>query len=180
MDAATIMQIISNPISKKKVDGIAAESPGSARDLIELSLHSNHEVAFRAAWILEQIAFNLGPEFQKLVPEFIEAYLNLKNQSCQRHYTKILMCLSLPANIRYQLTNMDLEPVVCVTFQWLIDSDTPVAVRVNCMDILYNLREQHDWIPDELAAQIKFQMRNGSAALQSRGTRVLNRLLKRR
>lgn len=59
----------------------------------------------------------------------------------------------------------------------MIDPKCPVATRVNCMDVLYNLSSKHPWIKDELAAQIQYHLRNPSAALASRGNRVLKRIL---
>ncbi len=178
MDVATLIQKISKPIGKKEAGDLASKNAGSAHELIKLSLHPDYEIAFRAAWILEQIAFSQDAEFHTLASDFSRVYVKLKNESCQRHYTKIMMHLSLPENIGHQLVGIDLEPIVETTFEWLIDPDTPVAVRVNCMDILYNLRKRYDWISDELGAQIQFQMRDGSAALQSRGKKVLHRLSK--
>jgi hypothetical protein len=40
------------------------------------------------------------------------------------------------------------------------------------MDVLYNLKEIDGWIAGELRAQIEFQLKDGSAALQSRGKKV--------
>jgi hypothetical protein len=176
MDTATLIQRISKPISKQEADSLAQVNAQSAGELIKLSLLADYELAFRAAWILEQVAFLYDQEFHKLIPDFAAAYIKLENKSCQRHYTKMMMHLSVPAHIDHHLGGVDLDPIVETTFEWLIDADTPVAVRVNCMDILYNLRKKYDWIAGELEEQIRFQMREGSAALQSRGKRVLQRL----
>jgi hypothetical protein len=178
MDTATLIKRISKPIGKKETTILASANAHSVGELIKLSMAPDYEVAFRAAWILEQIAFAYDQEFHQVIPEFTAAYVKLNNESCQRHYTKIMMRLSQPGNIDYQLSVVDLEPIVEATFEWLISTNTPVAVRVNCMDILYNLRKKYDWIAEELAEKIQFQMRDGSAALQSRGRRVLHRLFR--
>lgn len=70
----------------------------------------------------------------------------------------------------------DMEPVVEKTFEWLICPRTPVAVRVNCMDILFNLKQEFPWIEEELKAQVTFFLHDGSAAMQSRGKAVLRKL----
>jgi hypothetical protein len=41
---------------------------------------------------------------------------------------------------------------------------------------LFNLRTRYPWIEEELANQIKFLMRNGTAAIQSRGRKLLAQL----
>jgi len=66
--------------------------------------------------------------------------------------------------------------IIGTTFEWMVYPQTPVAVKVNCMDVLYNLKEIDGWIADELRAQIEFQLKDGSAALQSRGRKVLKKL----
>ena len=62
-------------------------------------------------------------------------------------------------------------------FEWLINPHTPVAVRVNCMDVLYYMSPQFPWIKEELLAQIEFYLKDGSAALQSRGKGLLKKLI---
>ncbi len=104
-----------------------------------------------------------------------------KNRSCQRHFTKIMANVTATKNkVSYSLiVKTDaFEHVVETTFAWLIDEKTPVAVQANCLDILYNLSEQYGWIKDELASQTEFLLRNGSAAMQSRGKRILRKLNK--
>ena len=61
-------------------------------------------------------------------------------------------------------------------FEWLINLATPVAVRVNCLDILLNLRNEFPWIKEELQAQIEFYLRDGSPAMQSRGRKILRQV----
>jgi hypothetical protein len=68
------------------------------------------------------------------------------------------------------------EQLVEITFDWLIDPETPVAVKVNCMDILFPFAKEQSWIKDELRSQVQFLLNDGSAALQSRGKRILKKL----
>ncbi len=176
MDPAFLLKEISKPIGKKEVVSLATQSVNSVDELIKLCLHSNYEIAFRAAWILELVAVAYPERFNEKLSEFIDVYVRLTNQSCQRHFTKILMSLTNMQARQDRLSTNDLEAIVETTFEWMIDPQTPVAVRVNCMDILFDLRDMDNWIADELRAQIEFQLQSGSAALQSRGKRVLYKL----
>lgn len=74
------------------------------------------------------------------------------------------------------LINTHQEQIIETTFDWLIDPQTPVAVKVNCMDILLNFGKEQRWIPDELRSQVQFLLKDGSAAVQSRGKRILMKL----
>lgn len=102
-------------------------------------------------------------------------YPDQKNKSCQRHYTKIFMGL-LYGNRNVVLKSANLDTVTEATFEWLIHPGTPVAVTTNCMDILFCLIPYHCWIADELKLQMEFLLRNGDAAVQSRGKRILAKL----
>ncbi|WP_186461731.1 hypothetical protein [Mucilaginibacter pallidiroseus] len=43
-------------------------------------------------------------------------------------------------------------------------------------DILYCLTDRYDWIAAELENQIVFMMRDGTAAIQLRGKKIINSL----
>ena len=148
----------------------------SPDDLINLTMVNEQEVAFRAAWILEQVAIDHLENFKLFLAEFIETYLAQRNPSCQRHFTKIMMYLTDENNRESVFSDIDPDPIIEVTFEWLINPETPVAVQCNCMDILYNFKDQADWLQLELSEQVGFLLKNGSAALQSRGKRVLKKL----
>jgi len=44
------------------------------------------------------------------------------------------------------------------------------------MDILLHFAKEQPWIPDELRSQVQFLLKDGSAAVQSRGKRILKKL----
>ena len=153
---------------------LASANVDALKYLIDMSFNHDPQIAFRAAWILE-CAFNSSKDcFVVCLPGFLSAYLKQNNNSCRRHYTKILMGLSERRS--GYLDQYDLSDLVEVTFEWLIDPETPVAVQVNCLDILFNLSNRYDWIADELKAQIVFLLKDGTAAMQSRGKKLLKKM----
>ncbi len=144
-------------------------------DLFEITFDGEQTIAFRAAWVLEYIFTEYPATFRPVTQLFIEKYPLQTNPSCQRHYTKIMMVMSAGDYLKPEQQ----EEIIEATFGWLIDPDTPVAVQVNCMDILFNMSKRHDWIAEELIQQINFLLKTGSAAMQSRGKRILNKLKKK-
>ena len=164
-------------ISKKKVEQLAesVSTSESVKELIDLTFHPQYQIAFRAAWILEYTLIYSPNALQTKLEYFLIAYEKQKNYSCQRHFSKILMFFTAKANERL-LRIYPLELVVETTFKWLIDPETPVAVQVNCMDILFNLKDRFNWIEEELKEQINFLLKNGTAAMQSRGKKLLKKL----
>lgn len=177
MSDPQLLAILSTALGKKDIVGLSVDYRYEISDLIKATLYPQYEVAFRAAWILESVAENNPLEFSLYFSEFIDAFLNQKNASCKRHYTKILMTVDFSTA---GISADQYERVIEHTFEWMIAPETPVAVRVNCMDILYILSGETDWIRDELAAQIEFFMKDGSAAMQSRGKRILSKLQRRK
>jgi len=55
----------------------------------------------------------------------------------------------------------------------MIDPKAKIAIKVFASEALFNLRGRYPWIEEELANQIQFLMRNGTAAIQSRGKKLL-------
>jgi hypothetical protein len=165
------------PCDKKLVSELSRSiaKDGAVAQLIELTFEKEYEVAFRAAWVLEYVFLDHPRLAFNELPTFLKVYPIQKNDSCKRHFTKIAMIITE----RRDLVELyDFEPVVETSFEWLIDENTPVAVRVNCMDVLFNLRNDFSWVAEELQPQIEHLLKDGSAALQSRGKRLLKKLKK--
>lgn len=149
-------------------------------ELHDLCYDVDHpKLAFRAAWLLEYITVNYPGRFMLVTDHFLARLANQKNPSCQRHFTNILIRLTHPkAPTPYQRTllSTNRDQLVETVFNWFIDPRTPVAVQANCMDVLLNMSGEFEWIRDELKLQIEFLLRDGSAAIQSRGKKVLGKL----
>jgi hypothetical protein len=178
MNKDQLLKRLSRALSKADAVKMAKNKACLPGDLIEISFNSQKEVAFRASWVLEQFLYFRLDELLESLPEFIAGYLSQRNRSCQRHYSKIMMYLVdlEPVPEINSIIVKNKEQIVEITFDWLIDPETPVAVQVNCMDILFPFAKEQFWIHDELRSQVQFLLKDGSAALQSRGKRILKKL----
>jgi len=151
----------------------------SVKDLIDITFHPEKNVAFRAAWILENLFLQKPENYIENLEYLISRVKDVDNPSCKRHYAKILMHITspkAPTVIKQKLAEVDLEPVVEQLFDWLIDPKVLIAVKVFASEALFNVRDRYPWIAEELANQIRFLMRDGTAAIQSRGRKILARL----
>jgi hypothetical protein len=146
------------------------------RDLIDLTFHEDKTIAFRAAWLLENLLL-VNPMFYFPEIEYLlMRFKDVKYPSCQRHYAKIMMYLTSPKVhplIKAKLADTELEPVVEQCFEWLIDPKVLIAVKVFAAETLFNLCPHYLWIAEELKNQLEFLMRDGTAAIQSRGRKLL-------
>lgn len=188
MTANELFKTLSATLGKVQVQELAAQAEAGQlkmHDLLSLSFQKEHpSVAFRAAWVLEEVVYTFPDSFVPYLPEFIERLPEQQNLSCQRHFSKILMrCTDPKTGISFRTAWQaipDREQVVETIFDWLISPRTPVAVQVNCLDVLLHLQAEFDWIKEELKAQVEYLLRDGSAAMQSRGRKVLKKVSRKK
>ncbi len=179
-----LIKQLSATIGKTKVDKLTLllkQQDFALRDLIDLTFHNEKTIAYRAAWLLENVLLANPviylPELDYLLSRFKE----VKYESCQRHYAKIFMHLTSPKMhtlIKTQLAQTDMQPVIEQCFDWIIDPKVLIAVKRFAVEALFNLRGRYGWISDELVSQIQFLMRDGSPAIQTYGRKLLAALQK--
>lgn len=177
-----LIKEISTTLTKTKVvklNAIVKKQQFSVKDLIDITFHPDKNIAFRAAWILENLFLQNPESYIENLDYLISRVKEVDNPSCKRHYAKILMHITAPkapVSIKQRLADIDLESVVEQLFDWLIDQKVLIAVKVFAAEALFNIRERYPWIAEELTNQIRFLMRDGTAAIQSRGRKILSRL----
>ena len=177
-----LIKEISTTLTKTKVVKLSAiikNQQFALKDLIDITFQPDKNVAFRAAWILENLFLQKPESYIENLEYLISRVKDVDNPSCKRHYAKILMHITspkAPSIMKQKLAVIDLEPVVEKLFDWLIDPKALIAVKVFAAEALFNIRDRYPWISEELANQIRFLMRDGTAAIQSRGRKLLARL----
>ena len=177
-----LVKQITNTIGKLKVvelSKLLRAQNFSIHQLIDLTLHDDKNIAFRAAWLLENIFLANALAYTDDVAYIIQQIKAVNNPSCKRHYAKILMHITssrAPKAIKDELATIDLDPVIEQLFDWLIDPKVKIAVKVFAAEALFNLRQRYPWIAEELTNQLQYLMRNGSAGIQSAGKRLLKGL----
>lgn len=177
-----LIKEIATTLTKTKVlklSAILKKQQFSVKDLIDITFHPDKNIAFRAAWILENLFLQKPENYVENLDYLISRVKDVENPSCKRHYAKILMHLTASkaqVSIKEKLTGIDLEPMVEQLFDWLINPKVLIAVKIFAAEALSNVRDRYPWIGEELANQIRFLMRDGTAAIQSRGKKILFRL----
>ena len=177
-----LIKELSATIGKTKVDKLTVilkEHHFALKDLINLTFHPHKVIAYRAAWLLENLFLQRPESYVNDLGILASRVKEVKNPSCKRHYAKIMMHLTdtkAPAAIRGKIKELDMQPIVEQLFDWIIDPKVLIAVKIFAAQALFNLRERYGWINSELAEQIRFIMRNGTPAIQSRGKKLLGEL----
>lgn len=182
MSTISLESILSAALSKSRVAELVLEEKNKLLDIQELytlCYHPEQTLAFRASWILETIVLTHPEQLLPVIDKFLSDFPKQKNRSCQRHFTKILMCIqdnNASPLLKEALAQADREALVSVVFDWIIDPDTPIAVLANCMDILFSFSKEFDWIREALGHQLDILMDRGSPALNSRGKRIFQKI----
>ncbi len=171
-------------LTKSKVDKlkhVLSEFAFDLRNLVDLTFDTDATLAFRAAWLLENVILHDPARHRAAVDYLLSRVPEVTNGSCKRHYARIMAYVtSLKAGpvMWAHMAGADTKLLVEQCFNWIIDPKVLVAVKVKACEALCNLRHQHPWIADELTEQLQHLMRNGSAAMQQRGKKLLEVLEK--
>jgi hypothetical protein len=179
---AELIKQISVTIGKTKVlelSRILNEQQFLLCDLVDITFYADKNIAFRAAWILENLFLTDPASYETDLEYLLSKIKEVKHESCQRHYAKIIMHITDPKAIpviKNKLAQIDMEPVIEQCFDWMIDPKVKIAVKCFSSEVLFNLSNRHPWIKEELANQLQFLMRNGSPGIQSRGRKLLYQL----
>jgi hypothetical protein len=177
-----LIKQISATIGKTKVESLSqilASKNTDLNELIDLTFYPDKGIAFRAAWLLENIFLDNPDSFIPYLTNFIGRIKAVTNPSCKRHYAKILMHItspSAPITLREKVKEINLEPAIEQCFDWIIDPNVLVAVKSFASEALFNMRHRYPWIAEELPNQLEYLMRDGTAAIQSKGRRLLSYL----
>lgn len=182
MTKTEIIKYLSTNIGKPKVIELSQALITQGHDLnelIDITFHPDDDIGFRAIWVLEYIALDSPEIFLHYIPYFYSRIKEVKNGGCKRHYAKIteyLTAKNAPDFVKQCIADLDMEPTVEQLFDWIIDPDVKIAVKVFAAEALFNLRYRYDWIAEELYNQLEFLMKDGSPAIQLRGKKLLEKL----
>jgi hypothetical protein len=182
MERVDLLAAIKTTLQKTKVNdltNIAAKENFSIKELIDLTFLKEEQIAFRAAWILENIYIHHIERFIPLAKYFLSLFSTQNNLSCRRHYAKILALMTskkAPLSIKELIVNDDTEPLVETVFSWLIDEKIPVAIKSHCLNILANLNLKHSWIKDELMQTMEYLVDKESVGFYSKVKQIRKQL----
>lgn len=182
MYSETLFNTLSNAISKRKVEEfskLAQSDTGIVEQVLELSFHHKHEVAFRAAWILENIYLANPQNFIPHVNWFLTNFPNQNNTSARRNFAKILALVTkknAPKEIKEIVSNFNTDHLVEIVFAWLIDEEVAVAIKSHCLNILANLSTKHSWIKEELLQTMDFLLDKESIAFYAKVKQIRKQL----
>ncbi|HMR18198.1 MAG TPA: hypothetical protein PKA53_02765 [Sphingobacterium sp.] len=169
-----LIQVLLNNSALDLYKTILQEYP--LRELFSLARQTeDYRLAFRAAWTLEHIFLQQKASIIKYKEDIITLYASSANESSLRSISKLIIKLLQIAD--QQLTDDEQDNILEKTFHLIEQEECPVALLVNCWDILHLLSAIQSWIRQELKLHITFSLeKNATPASKSRGLRILKKL----
>lgn len=183
MKSEQLLSILKTKLGKCQVvelAKIAVVNDFSMEELIDLTLHQNEQIGFRASWILENIYSNDNEHFISYSIYFLDRFTSQKNLSAMRHYAKILAFMThkkASPQLKQIIKDYDTDLIVETVFSWVIDEQVPVAVKSQCLNVLGNLYLKHDWIKDELLETMDYLVDKESIAFYAK-VKMIRKMLK--
>ena len=136
--------------------------------LFQSIFSDDQRLSWRSAWIIDSASEDYPELIEDLIPEIIDALINTKNGSLKRHFTRILGRFSIPEQYLGVCVNRCFE---------LLTPLEPPAVRVNAMQVLYNISQQIPDLKGELILVIENLLEEGgSAGFRNRSEKLLRKL----
>ncbi len=145
-----------------------AQHPEEIPQLIKAAGHTNHMVAWRAAWVLDNYARNHKAGITEYIDQLSGLLVATKHNGVRRHLTHIL-CDAGP-------TFIDDGRVVDLCFEWISNPTIPVAVQANSMSLLAGLCKLYPDLASELETVINENFIHGSAGFKSRCRKILRQI----
>jgi hypothetical protein len=159
-------------LSRRNTDLITQwvlDESGGIGALVELVLSHEEKVAPRATWVLEKISEKLNEPLADYIDNVINELAKINSSSTRRTLAKVLMLHTIPE--RHEGRMLDF----CIS---MIESPKePVAVKANCMTIVFNLLPKYPELKNEIFSIIEDQVPYNSVGFKSRFN-VLKRKLK--
>lgn len=151
------------------------DSQINAKELIHFIKISTERTQVLFICVLDYII----DEYPDFLANDLDLFINLQetftNETCKRCTSRIIFNL-----LKYDATlfsKKQKDKLIDIHFDWLIKNSL-VATRVNCLSVLFELRNEADWIKPELVAIIDQQMQLNEASFVSRAKKIMKKIHK--
>lgn len=139
--------------------------------LMDLFYKDEYRVVQRAAWVVSHCAEKYIFLFNEHLPKMVNYMVDEKaHKAVRRNIVRTLTFLAIPEEL------MGLVADACFVF--LADPKEAVGIKVYAMEVLYQLYLKEPGLKNELELLIEENMEYGTAAIHSRGGKILKKMRK--
>lgn len=155
--SAIVMEICNTP---KKMD-----------ELMQIFIDGPYRISQRAAWPFSFVAEKHPELLNDYYPILVKLlYQEGNHPAINRNIMRAFQYAKIPEKHQGKILNR--------CFEFLKDSNQPIAIKVFSMTVAFNLSKIYPDIIPELKASIETLMPDGSAGLKNRGNKILKSITK--
>ncbi len=150
-------------LSRRNIDMVVhwiLERPDRIESLVDLVLDHDDVVSTRASWALEKVSMKMNEPVRDYIDKIIGELPKIRQSSTRRTLSKVLALHSIPEKYDGEIFDFCMQ---------MIESPSePVAVKANCMTIIFNLLTKYPDLKKEVFTVIENQISNNSVGFKSR------------
>jgi hypothetical protein len=150
------------------VADIVASRPELVGELWEIYLAIEEPVSRRAAWIIDTASENKPSWVEPFLPQLIAKLPEFNHDGLKRHALRMISRMPFPQGMEGELMN--------IAFEWLLQTNESVAVKMYCIQILYRLSANEPDILQELYDTIEFQIADGTPGFKGIGSKLMRQI----
>lgn len=146
------------------------EKPVLFKEALELTFHSAYPMAMRAARVVQLYCEKHSAALDGKIDEVVKKVIAAKIDGVKRCMLKVISeCITLKRIA-------DIGPIVNQCFIWLNDPAEPVAVKIFCMDILWQACQMEPELAAEFKLSLINQMEFGSSGFKNKASKLIKKL----
>ena len=138
--------------------------------LMQILFTENPSIQLRASWVVTRITDKYPHLLIPYVKRIIQHLPLFKHTGICRNLLRQLATIPIPKSLQGKLFD--------ISYGWLKSMEQPIAVRANCMEILYQLSIQEPDLQAELKLLMEDKVNDPSPGIRSRCQRILKKLEK--
>ena len=171
-EITTLDDLLLLEMSRRNTDLLADlvfQKPALFEELFLVYLRNEEPVSRRAVWVIDTVAEKYPELLTPHLSEIFEMLPKFSHDGLKRHSLRMLARSPLP-------TGDQLGQLMTICFDWLLSPKEAVAVKVQCMELLYRISGIEPDLKKELADSIEWRLNEETAGFRNRGEKKLKKL----
>jgi hypothetical protein len=164
-------EMLQSETSRKTVDMVAdlvTQRPELFENLVSIFLRDEEPVSRRAAWVVDIITEAHPQLLPGLIDLIIPRLSSFSHDGMKRPSMRMLT--------RVDLTEVQMDSLVNLCFEWLTNPKESVSVKVYSMELLYQFSHKEPDLRKELADSIEWRFQEETPGFRNRGGKILKKL----
>jgi hypothetical protein len=169
-----IKQQLLEELSKYNINNVASfigNQEALFKELMVFAFSEEDKLSLRASWVSTIICDSYPEMIFPFLEEIATKIKSIKHSGIRRNLLRSIANIEIPERLQGIFYD--------ISFQWMLSSAEPPALRVFCMQIIYNTAKNEPDLLKEFALVLKDLLGNSdSAGIKSRANNILKQIRK--